>query len=36
MTRTHLGNGTLQQLLEASDLVKLALAGTAKDYAVRR
>jgi pullulanase len=24
--------GTLQQLLEASDLVKLALAGTAKDY----
>ena len=26
------GNGTLQQLLNASDLVKLALAGTAKDY----
>jgi pullulanase len=26
------GNGTLQQLLEAGDLVKLALAGTAKEY----
>jgi pullulanase len=30
--RNEFGNGTLQQLLEASDLVKLALAGTAKDY----
>ncbi len=30
--RNELGNGTLQQLLEAGDLVKLALAGTSKDY----
>jgi pullulanase len=30
--RNDLGNGTLQRLLDASDLVKLALTGTAKDY----
>jgi pullulanase len=30
--RNVFGDGTLQQLLEASDLVKLALAGTGKEY----
>lgn len=30
--KNDFGNGTLQQLLDASDLVRLALAGTAKDY----
>jgi pullulanase len=30
--RNELGNGSLQQLLEAGDLVKLALAGTSKNY----
>ena len=30
--RNELGNGTLQQLLEAGDLVKLALSGTSKNY----
>ena len=30
--KNELADGTLQQLLDASDLVKLALAGTAKEY----
>jgi pullulanase len=30
--KNDLGNGTLQQLLDAGDLVKLALAGTAEEY----
>jgi pullulanase len=30
--RNDFGDGTLEQLLEASDLVKLALAGTGKEY----
>ena len=30
--KNALANGTLQQLLDASDAVKLALAGTAKEY----
>ncbi len=30
--RNDFGNGTLQQLLDAGDLVKLALSGTAKEF----